>query len=129
LLLTFMHLEESLSEVERVAAHTGTFPPLSGQCGELSPEKRSAILQYTAQTRKTMSRILEQKGIALDIPPVETIHSIYTYPGFMHSSAEELRPKYMRGYGELTEEAADELDGVAMELRELFKQMRSVLKK
>jgi hypothetical protein len=47
----------------------------------------------------------------------------------MDMSAEEIRPKYMRGYGELTREAADELDAVATELQELLKQMQAVLRK
>lgn len=69
LLLTFRHLDKTLSEVDRLA---------------------------------------DGKGIPIDVRSVETISTIHTYLIFMDISAEEIRPKYMRGYGELTREAAYE---------------------
>lgn len=128
LLQTFLHLEEGLSEVERLAEREGPFSSLSRHHGELDPETREAILQHVAHVRETMGRILEQKGIAVDVRTVHTAHAIHTHLSFMNLSAEELRPRYMRGYGELTEAAAEELEGIATELQALFRQMQGLLK-
>lgn len=129
LLMTFRHLDKMLSEIDRRAEGKGSSSPLSDRYTELDPEKKEAIQRYAARLRETMCRILEEKGIPIDVPSFETIHSIHTSLIFMDISAEEIRPKYMRGYGELTREAADELDAVATELQGLLKQMQAVLKR
>jgi len=129
LLLKFKHLDEMLSQVDRLAEGKGSSSPLSDRYTELDKEKEEAIQRYTALLRETMRRILEEKEIRIEAPPVDVIWSIHTSLNFMDMSAEEIRPKYMRGYGELTREAADELDAVATELQELLKQMQAVLRK
>jgi hypothetical protein len=129
LLMTFRHLDKILSDVDRCAEGKGSSSPLSDRYTELDPETKEAIQGYTTRLRETMCRILEEKGIPIDVPSFETIHRINTFLIFMDISAEEIRPKYMRGYGELTREAADELDAVATELQGLLKQMQAVLKR
>jgi len=129
LLLKLRHLDELLFEVDRLAEGKGSSSPLSDRYTELDKEKEEAIQRYTALLRETMRRILEEKEIRIEAPPVDVIWSIHTSLNFMDMSAEEIRPKYMRGYGELTREAADELDAVATELQELLKQMQAVLRK
>ena len=108
LLLTFRHLDKTLSEMDRLADGKGSSSPLSDRYKELDPEQKEAIQRNTARFRETMYRILEEKGIPIDVRSVETISTIHTYLIFMDISAEEIRPKYMRGYGELTREAAYE---------------------
>jgi len=129
LLLKLRHLDELLFEVDRLAEGKGSSSPLSDRYTELEPEKKEAVQRYIVRLRETMCRILEEKGIPIDVPSFETIHSINTSLIFMDISIEEIRPKYMRGYGELTREAADELDVVATELQGLLKQMQAVLGK
>jgi len=129
LLLKLRHLDELLFEVDRLAEGKGSSSPLSDRYTELDKEKEEAIQRYTALLRETMRRILEEKEIRIEAPPVDVIWSIHISLNFMDMSAEEIRPKYMRGYGELTREAADELDAVATELQELLKQMQAVLRK
>jgi len=128
-LLKFRHLDEMLSEVERLAEGRRLSSFRSARYEDLELEKKEAIREGATRVRKTMRRILEEKGIPFDIPAVHASRSINTILNFMDISAEEIRPKYMRGYGELTEEAAAELDAVATELQGLFKHMRAVLKK
>jgi hypothetical protein len=128
LLLKLRHLDELLFEVDRLAEGKGSSSPLSDRYTELEPEKKEAVQRYIVRLRETMCRILEEKGISIDAPSFDITHSIHTYLNFMDMSAEEIRPKYMRGYGELTREAADELDAVATELQRLIKQMQAVLR-
>ena len=128
LLMTFRHLDKTLSEVARRAEGTESSSPLSDRYSKLDTEKKETIQRYTAQVRETMCRILEEKGIPIDVPSFDIIHSINTSLIFMDITAEEIRPTYMRGYGELTREAAGELDSVATALQRLIKQMQAVLR-
>lgn len=128
LLLKLRRLDELLFEVDRLVEGKGSSSPLSNRYTELEPEKKEAVQRHIARLRETMCRILEEKGIPIAVPSFDIIHSIHTYLNFMDMSAEEIRPKYMRGYGELTREAADELDAVAMEIQGLLKQMQAVLR-
>lgn len=127
LLLKFRQLDKILSEVECLAEGKRSSSPLSGYYEELDPEKKEVIQQYAAQLRVMMCRILDEKGIPIDVSLVEISWSINTHLNFMDMSVEEIRPKYMRGYGELTREAADELDAVATELQGLLKRVQSAL--
>ena len=51
-----------------------------------------------------------------DIPVARSLHSTLT---FVIITVEELRPEYMRGYGEVPPQAAVELNSIAGELQGL----------
>ncbi len=60
-------------------------------------------------------------------PPFAAGHSIRTILTFADIAFEELRPKYMRGYGELPESVIPELNGLADELQGIVARMDAYL--
>jgi hypothetical protein len=68
-------------------------------------------------------RVLDEQGInrpRADIPVSRSLHSTLT---FVDIAAEELKPQYMRGYGEVPPAAAAALNGIAGELQGLIRQL------
>ena len=67
--------------------------------------------------------LLDGQGIerpAAEIPVSRSLHAVLT---FIDIAVEELKPEYMRGYGEVPAAAAVELSGIAGELRGLVSQL------
>jgi len=118
-----------VSKIERIADGRRSAATFSRGCKPLEPDKREAVRECAARLRDTMRRILSEKGIRIDTPSVEVSRSIHALVTFLDIAAEELRPKHMRRYGSLTEEAAAELDAVATEIQQLLKQMASISRK
>ena len=129
LLLKFRHLDEMLTEVDRCMEGKRFSSTLSDRYTALHPEKKEELRRCIAHVQETMCRILTEKGISVEGILLVIVHSIDTSLTFMDMSAEEIRPRHMRGYGELSMEATDELNAIATELQKLFKQMRDILKK
>ncbi|HVO68356.1 MAG TPA: hypothetical protein VMT12_17910, partial [Syntrophales bacterium] len=60
-------------------------------------------------------------------PGISAVDAIRTAIHFADIAMEEKRPKYMRGYGELTDVAATELNEIVSEMQELLKRMNYLL--
>jgi PHP family Zn ribbon phosphoesterase len=129
LLVRFRHLDEMLSEVDRLADGKRPSSLFAGGCDPLVPNEREAIHGYAVRLRQRMCGILAEKEVRIDAPQAEIGRTIHNLLMFMDIAVDELRPKYVKGYGELTKEAADELDSIATELQGIFKEMQAVLKR
>jgi hypothetical protein len=111
--VTCRHIDKLLAEMEgslNISASKLAFPHYSS---DLSPAQRRVIEDYIGRIRAQLVRVLDGQGIerpAADIPVSRSLHSHLT---FVDIAAEELKPEYMRGYGEVPPAAAVELNGIA----------------
>jgi GTP-binding protein EngB required for normal cell division len=94
---------------------------------DLVAVQRKVVQDYIARIRAQMSRVLEGQEIALPEPEISAIHSIRTTLAFVDVAVEELRPKYMRGYGKVPESVIPELNGIAGEFQGLVQKLNSYL--
>jgi GTP-binding protein EngB required for normal cell division len=127
--VTCRHIDKLLAEMEgslNISASKLAFPHYSS---DLSPAQRRVIEDYIGRIRAQLVRVLDGQGIerpAADIPVSRSLHSHLT---FVDIAAEELKPEYMRGYGEVPPAAAVELNGIAAELQGLVRQLDQYLRR
>jgi len=129
LLIGFRYVDDLLSDIERIMA-TSMDPqsPFEKYVADIRPAQQKIIAADIAHIRIVMCRILESKGINVKHPGMSALSAIRTAIHFADIAMEEKRPKYMRGYGELTEEAVRELNEVASQMQKLLKQILKALR-
>ena len=71
--------------------------------------------------------VLGGHGIALPPPLVSSIWAFRTTLALARIDVEEARPKYLRGYGELTEDAAAEVEAALAQVLDLMGRMEAYL--
>lgn len=128
LLTGFRYVNDLLSDIERVMA-TPENPetPFPKYIKDITPAQQKIIAAEIAHIRVVMRRILEDKGIKITHPRISAADAIRTAIHFADIAMEEKRPKHMKGYGELTEEAKRELNDITSEMQALLKKILKVL--
>lgn len=103
-----------------VASSKNAFPEY---LSDVTPAQRRVIEDYIARIRGHLTRVLDGQGIERPEPSIPVSRSLHTALTFIAIAAEELLPKYMRGYGEVPPAAAVELNGITGELLSLVGQL------
>lgn len=125
--VTCRHIDKLLADMEsslNVSASKLAFPQYSS---DLSPAQRRVIEDYIGRIRAQLIRVLDGQGMErppADIPVSRSLHVNLT---FVDIAAEELKPEYMSGYGQVPPAAAVELNGIAGELHSLVRQLDQYL--
>jgi GTP-binding protein EngB required for normal cell division len=123
LTVTCRHIDKLLAEMEGALNVSGSKLAFPQYVPDLSPAQRRVIEDYIRRIRAQLARVLDGQGIErppADIPVSRSLHSHLT---FVDIAAEELKPEYMRGYGEIPPAAAVELNGIAGGLQVLVRQL------
>ena len=121
--VTCRHIDKQLADMENalsVASSKNAFPEY---LSDITPAQRRVIEDYIARIRAQLARVLEGQGIERPEPSIPVSRSLHTALTFIAIAAEELQPKYMRGYGEVPPAAQVELNGIAGELLGLVSQL------
>jgi GTP-binding protein EngB required for normal cell division len=126
---TFQYIDKLLSEAEHTMADAGSPSPFRMHSDDTTPIQRKVTHDYIMRIREAMRRVMEE----LDIPPSEphsgTVWAAAINLMFCSISLNELTPERMLGYGPLSAEAAQRLDGIRAELDGLVAKLRSFLGK
>lgn len=120
---TCEYIDRLLADIEGVldASTSGSvFPRYSS---DLTPAQRRTIENFVARLRARLVCILDGKGIARSRPAVPASRAVRGSLIAIDIAAEELRPKYMRGYGEISGDMATEFEGIAGELHGLIRRL------
>ena len=129
LLAGFRYVDNLLSDIERIMAMSmDPQSPFEQYVADIRPAQQKIIAAEIAHIRAVMCRILESKGIEINHPGISAANAVRTVIHFADIAMEEKRPKYMRGYGELTEKAVRELNEVATQMQKLLKQILKALR-
>jgi GTP-binding protein EngB required for normal cell division len=127
LLSRLRSIEETLSEaVERLS------PSESGRVfrtvsADASPAQRKVLADYLAQLRFALRRFLLAQQLRDELRPTGSLWSFQTAVVFARIAAEELRPKYWSGYGEVEPDSAAAAERFAAELVTLLHRMEDYL--
>lgn len=125
--VTCRHIDKLLAEMEsalNVSTSKLAFPQY---VPDLAPAQRREIEDYISRIRAQLVRVLDGQGIERPPADIPVSRSLRSYLTFIDIAAEELKPEYMRGYGEVPPEAAVELTGIAAELLALIRQLDQYL--
>ncbi len=113
--VTCEYIDRMLVEVERVLALPGQPTLFTRYTPDISPETRAHLESSIVLIRASMQRAL----VGVHKPsegPIPTSRAAHVALGTAAISAEELKPRYMRGYGELTAPLAAALQTFSTEL-------------
>jgi GTP-binding protein EngB required for normal cell division len=123
----FQSVDEMLAEVVRFVDPSQAQSPFSQHRPDATPVQHKVIEDYVARIRERMRRLLEQCGVELPEPHISATWAARTVLTSADIAIEELRPQYMRGYGDLSESTAKELEVLVAELLDLVTRMETYL--
>jgi predicted GTPase len=125
--VTCRYIDKLLADMESILNVSSSKLAFPQYTSDLTSAQRRVIEDYITRIRAQLIRVLDGQSIerpAADIPVARSLHSTLT---FIDITVEELRPEYMRGYGEVPSQAAVELNSIAGELQVLVRQLDQYL--
>jgi GTP-binding protein EngB required for normal cell division len=117
--VTCQYIDKTLADVEGILSSAATKSTFQKYIADLQPAERRVVEDYIGRIRAHLVRVLKGQGIQPEPPSIPVTRAVHASLTFLDIAAEELKPKYMRGYGEVSEAAAAELNGIAGELQGL----------
>lgn len=126
--VTCRYIDKLLADMEmslNISASKLAFPHYAS---DLSPAQRRVVEDYISRIRAQLVRVLDGQGIGRPPADIPVSRSLHANLAFVDIAAEELKPEYMRGYGEVPAAAAVELNGIAAELQGLVRQLGRFLR-
>lgn len=114
--ITCQYIDKLLAEIEEILNSANSKSPFPRYATDVLPAQRRTIDDYVARIRAQLVRILEGQGIAREKPSIPMSRAVHVHLGAIDIAVEELEPKYMRGYGDVPQNAATELKGIVAEL-------------
>lgn len=125
--VTCQSIDRTLGEIENTLRESGSHAAFPEYISDLSPAQRKTIEDYIARIRSRLRHVLDGQGIDAGKPHIPLSRAVRARLYSIDIAAEELRPGYMRGFGELSDSAATDLDGIAGELQALVVSLERVL--
>ena len=126
-LSTFRYVDELLAKAEQTLVAGDTGSPFPEYVADATDLQVRVSRDYIRTVRETLRRALERLDI--EVPPAQIGATWAARSALMFAqiAIDELRPKRMRGYGELLEGASREMDGIAAELYRLLEKVSAYL--
>jgi hypothetical protein len=118
LLVTFQHVDRLLSETERILTSAGSPSPFQEYSQDSTPIQRKVAHEHILRAREMMRRILGDLEIPLNRPISGALWAAHNHLAFASLAVLEIESKYMKGYGELSNEEKKVFDKISAELRE-----------
>lgn len=111
----FRHIDTLLQVLESIASgrSEGLFPDYTP---DLAPAEISALMTFVSELRAKMADKLTAYGFGSAAAKTTAKHAAHSTLTFITIAVDELRPRNVRGYGELTEKATRELETLVAEL-------------
>jgi hypothetical protein len=116
--VTCQHIDGLLSRIEAVLSASSSKSPFPKYIPDIAPAQRRTIEDRIARMRDELLGVLEKQGIELEPPSISAKHAVHSALTFAQIAVEELAPKHMRGYGEVSQPAAAELNAIVSQLLE-----------
>lgn len=127
LLVSCRHIDKLLAEVEDVLTASTSASPFPRYRSGLLPVQKKVVEDYLQRIRARLVRVLASQGMGVEPPSIDSTFAIRTTLIFADNAIEELRPKYMRGYGEVPAAVVPEIEGVVDELRSVIQELGQYL--
>jgi len=120
--VTCRYIDKLLADMESalyIASSRQAFPDY---VPDITPEERCVIENFAARIRAQLVRILDSERVAHPEASIPVSRSLHTSLTFIAIAAEELHPRHMRGYGEVSSTASAELNEIAETLLKLVRE-------
>lgn len=127
LLASVQHAAQLLRDCEDVLTAAERPQPLSRYSGPLSPPQQKIARDYLGRLRQQLLRFLEGIGLPIPQPSIDSVMALSTSMMFLDDAFEEMRGRYLRGYGPIPAEAEHVLEGYVAELQALVREAGAFL--
>lgn len=127
LLASVQYAARLIRDCDDVLAGSGGSDPLSRYTKALSTPQEKIARDYLFRLREQLLRALHAVGIPPPPPSIGAVHALTTALMFLDDTFEEMRGRYLRGYGNVPPEAERVLDGVVTEMQELTRDFETFL--
>lgn len=125
--VTCQYIDRVIGEIEGILYSAGSKAAFPKLIQDVTPAQRRTMEDYLARIRAQLVRVLDGQGIPRPEAWIPASRAVYTSLTMIDIAVEELRPRYMRGYGEVPAELATELEGISGELRGLVARINQYL--
>lgn len=122
-LIRLKHADELLSNIESILNAAASLSPFPKYVIDVTPVQGHVVLDYIARIRAQLLRAVEALDLEVPDAPFGAIRSIRVNLSFVRISLEEIRPKYLEGYGPVPEALFEDLHGLSTELAGLVNQV------
>jgi GTP-binding protein EngB required for normal cell division len=127
LLASVQYAARLIRDCDDVLAGSSGSDPLSRYTKALSAPQEKIARDYLFRLREQLLRALHAVGIQPPPPSIGAVHALRTALMFLDDTFEEMRGRYLRGYGDVPPEAERVLDGVVSEMQELTRDFETFL--
>lgn len=127
LLLTFSHIDALLTRALRDADSKQVQSPFSRMALDMPLAQQQAMARQVASLRSRMLAILDRFGVSLPKRDISAVQAMDVAIMMAGVDLDELGSRRLRGYGNVSEETAAEINRLAKELQEFLARMKADL--
>lgn len=117
--VTCQHIDKLLSDIEYTLNESASKTAFPHYIPDIPPAQRRTIEDHIARIRAQLVRVLDGQGIPREEPTIPASRSVHIDLVSIDITVEELKPKYMRGHGDVPPNVAVELNGIVGELHNI----------
>ena len=126
--VTCEYIDKMLCDMENALHSAESQSPFPRHVADLTPAQARVIEDHIRRLRAQLLRVLAWQHMKPNPPDIPATRAMTTDLAFIDIAIEELKPRYMRGYGTVTKDATAELNEVISELHSLVESAERCLK-
>src|SRR5579871_2934817 len=116
LITTFKYVDSLVSEAVARLDPPVARSPFANYAADATPVQHRVMSDFLVRLRDAMRRFSGDHGVGLPEPRVGAVWSVRVALAYAETAIEELRYRHMRGYGDMSGKAAEELDLLTTQL-------------
>jgi hypothetical protein len=122
--VTCQHIDRLLSDIENILHASESRSSFRRYAADIPPELKRSMEGYIKDIRAQLIAALLTAGLETQAEPISAGRAIQTTLLYIEVAAEELAPRYMRGYGPVGLQAAEMLEEISGNLSKLVRQIQ-----
>ena len=108
--VTCKYIDKMLSEIEQALHSAASQSPFPRYVADLAPAQARAIEDHIRRLRAQLLRALAWQHMRPNPPDIPATQVVRTNLAFIDIAIEELKPRYMGGYGTVPQDVVAELN-------------------
>jgi GTP-binding protein EngB required for normal cell division len=127
LVVSCQYIDKLLVEVEQIVTGSSSRPVFPRHTATLTVLQKKVLGDYLARIRDRLLSVLDSQHLRPAPPHAQDVFAIRTTLTFVDNAIEELKPKYMRGFGAVPDALVPTIDGIVDELRTIVRKLSEYL--
>ena len=117
LLVSCEYVDRLLMDIEAVLDAASSKTPFPRYIQDLTLPEQRLVKSQLAKIRTQLLEFLQSQQIPIPPARISSLHSILTTLGYVDIAVEELKPRYLGGYGPVPPEVSPELERLVGKLQ------------